>query len=97
MFKKAYGIFSENTDTGTILGYIENSFSMGWSATHVRAWWKNSDAEYHLNKMLKRNPDRNIRYFIVRISGESEIQVNLARGTDKFSSRNKRFHVRKTN
>jgi len=47
---KAYGVFRENTETGIVEGYIENSFNMGWSTTHVRAWWESSNAEYHLKK-----------------------------------------------
>jgi len=35
--KKIYGIFKRDKD-GTLLGYVENSFSMSWEKNHVRVW-----------------------------------------------------------
>jgi hypothetical protein len=104
MFKKIYGFFREDIETGEIEGYVENSFSMSWNKTHVRAWreikWSNGkttaaykNPEGYLNQYLKSDKSGKYRYFIVRISGKSNITVNLARGKDKYSSRNKPFSV----
>lgn len=37
MLKKKYGIFRID-ENGTLLGYIEKSFGMGWDKNFVRAW-----------------------------------------------------------
>lgn len=37
-YLKAYAIFGKCKETGELLGYTENSFTMGFSATHVRLW-----------------------------------------------------------
>ena len=36
---KIYGVFAVNkNDPNAILGYVENSFSMGWSKDFVNIW-----------------------------------------------------------
>jgi len=100
MYKKAYGLFREHLATGKIEGYIERSFSMDWSTEFVRAEWKNeysaSDLKRYLTNAKGFPRGKGYRYFIVRISGKNpDIQVNLEKGHDKFSRRNKRFTVKK--
>jgi hypothetical protein len=93
-FRKAYGVFQEDLITKEIFGYVEHSFSMGWMRGYVRVWWEASRAEYYLNQMLiNSSGNPNLRYFIVRLSGKSSIKADLSPGTDKFSSRNKKFSV----
>jgi len=44
--------------------------------------------------MLTKPNEKGYRYFIVRLTGKSgNIKADLSKGTDKFSSRNKRFYV----
>lgn len=103
-FRKAYGFFRQNLKTGVVEGYVENSFSMSWSSTLVRAWWETRyttktypayyNPEGYLKNSLKADKSGKYRYFIVRISNKSgNIRVNLTRGTDKFTRRNKQFVV----
>jgi len=68
-----YGLFRQDPD-GTIQGYIENSFSMGWSTERVRLWGK-SNAQHYLNEHVRKckkygNPD-NTRFFIYRLTRRS--------------------------
>lgn len=37
-YMKAYSLFGRCTQTGKLYGYVEQSFSMGLSQTHVRRW-----------------------------------------------------------
>ncbi|WNL63137.1 hypothetical protein [Citrobacter phage Ci1] len=37
-YLKAYALFGKCKRTGQLYGYVEQSFSMGLSATHVRRW-----------------------------------------------------------
>ena len=98
-----YGVFSRSGGPyGPIIGYIENSFSMGWSNTSVRLWdlW---NAEHYLKELKKKYPEADI--FIYRLTRKSpnamitaqlsERTKKLMSGHDKRSFRNCPFVVNK--
>ena len=95
-----YGLFRENLETKLIEGFIESSFSMGWSQDRVRHWDQKEVNYYYLKYITfdKRfcNPtDKGkFRYFIKRLTRKNDsIQVDLSPGKDKFTWRNKIFKI----
>ena len=63
MLEKRYGIFK--VKDGVLFGFVENSFSMGWSTVSVRQWTgKEIERVWNTHRIKSRHPDA----FIVRIT-----------------------------
>lgn len=87
--EKRYGIFRIGKE-GNLEGYIEQSFSMGWSRSHVRAftekdlnyhWYKKSHEEPDLSKydheaFIKKNPSA----FVIRITSNFPVALEKKLG-----------------
>lgn len=94
-FVALYGIFKQDKATGEILGYVEHSFSMGWSKDRVRLW-SLEDAQYFLKRDFKDEKDSKI--FIVRLTNRGENANILAdfeqRKRDSLAGTMKKFEFR---
>lgn len=92
-------------DDGTVYGYVENSFSMGFHEQYVRffphqTWTKTKSLQSTLNNLRKNNPS--CEWFMFR-AGTARCPILLdwadyyskkRSGTlDKFGGRNRRFTV----
>ena len=64
LYEKKYGFFREVN--GIYYGYTENSFTMDWSKTHVRAW-DFQNMEYY-KKYFK---DKKLPVIVVRITSSN--------------------------
>ena len=103
--RRAGHIFIAVRSDGTIFGYVENSFSMGFHEQYVRffpneAWSKNKGAQKRLYELKKRNQDCEVFMFRAGTArcplrlNWSELYAKQKNGTlDKFGSRNLRFSV----
>ena len=97
-FVAIYGVFGELPD-GTIRGYTEHSFSMGWSTEFVRGWGLQS-AKLTLEGIQKRIKGT-ARYFIYRLTRRNgpiradfaQRHRNLVAGGRSFEFRNVPFSV----
>ena len=94
--RKLYGLFCYNS-SGTLLGLVENSFSMSWRSDRVCVF-SLSSAEYYLKK------DFGVPIFLVRLNKRNKsvpIKVFIKEWADnrkppygkKFYRRNIRFEL----
>lgn len=95
--KKIYGLFLEHKD-GQLKGFVEHSFSMGWSPNSVRVWKSFKDVEYYFDAHTKKEDkefprDVKAKYFIARLnSKKSGIKISWnQKSEDKYFRRNARF------
>lgn len=77
MLEKKYGIFIINK--GNLLGYVEDSFSMSWSVSYVRAWTLEDlkyiwDNHYDGKKFCKGIKCKYPKAFIVKITDNHPVQ-----------------------
>lgn len=94
--QKLYGLFLEKKD-GKLNGYIENSFSMGWSPNRVRVWNKHAYVKEYLDLHIKNTEgyprDKTVKYFIARLnSKQSGIKITWDPLSEhKYERRNATF------
>lgn len=106
-YNKRYGVFV--LKSGKLYGYVERSFSMDYTETHVRQW-NLKDAIYFYKQIKKNHPDADA--FIVRITSpypkalekkigkkvrihwkEYQAEINSPKYTEKFKWRNVPFSI----
>jgi hypothetical protein len=106
--RRQYAIFGE-TDDGTVVGEVENSFSMGFSRFYVRVFDDYYDAPktcytgsfpYQTQLLDDNSPITIIRFFTVRVSRKNtEFIIDWSPRRDpkvtKWSWRNLPFKVNK--
>lgn len=63
-YEKQYGLFYKS-NKGTIWGFVERSFSMGWVDGEVRLWDAKAAQDY-LKSFSKECPE--ISFFVLRIT-----------------------------
>ena len=94
--KKLYGLFLEKKD-GKLNGYVELSFSMGWSPNRVRVWNKLAHVKEYLKHYINDDDgfpkDEDVKYFIARLnSKKSGIKIDWdPKSEDKYVWRNAAF------
>ena len=85
-YKKQYGLFYQSRQ-GTIHGFVERSFSMGWIPGEVRLW-DVKNAQAYLEDFRKGYPD--IPFFVLRITRKNlphNIVINWHKSTHKSNVR----------
>jgi hypothetical protein len=99
-FLPLYGLFFENKETGEILGYTENSFSMCWTKNYARLWTLER-AKHYLDQHIKSKGNKHGRFFIYRLTRKSpnaKITVDWkfrAENYNKYNFRNIQFKINK--
>lgn len=99
-----YAVFRRDKD-GNLEGYVEHSFAMGWSKTHVRIFPReNLHNEYvnylneHVGEFCGRHNGNDYEIFFVRVrSKKSPVDIILDPITNKMTKydfRNKQFTIK---
>ena len=72
-FTQCYGVFCDDA-TKAILGYVENSFSMGWSRQAVRSWDRRN-AQLTVQKLRKDYRGDGFKFFVVNLNSPKSLYL----------------------